>query len=48
VEETAFSFGEGEPDAQAKSIADAFGVPAGVVQEAAGAILSVRVFGKKP
>jgi SAM-dependent methyltransferase len=48
VEETAFSFGGGEPDARAKSIADALDIPPGAVQEAAGAILSVRVFGKKP
>jgi SAM-dependent methyltransferase len=48
VEETSFSITEGNPDAQAKSIADEFDVPAEVVQETAGAIASVRVFGIKP
>ncbi len=48
VEETSFSIGQEEPDAQAKSIADAFDVPAAAVREAAGAIVSVRVFGEKP
>lgn len=48
VEETSFSIGEEGPDAQAESIAGAFDVPADAVREAAGAVLSVRVFGRKP
>jgi SAM-dependent methyltransferase len=48
VQESTFPVGEGDADAQARSIADAFDVPAGVAREAAGAILSVRVFGEKP
>lgn len=48
VEETSFSIGEAEPNAQANSIAEAFNIPADAVREAAGAIVSVRVFGEKP
>jgi SAM-dependent methyltransferase len=48
VEEIPFFLGEEEPDAQAKSIAEAFNVPADAVRDAAGAVVSVCVSGKKP
>jgi SAM-dependent methyltransferase len=48
VEETAFSIAEGETDARAKSIADAFDIPIDTVREAAGAVVSIRVSGEKP
>jgi len=48
VQETAFSIDERESDVDAKSVADAFNIPIDVVREAAGAIVSIRVFGVKP
>jgi SAM-dependent methyltransferase len=48
AEETSFSIGEGSTDTQEMSIADALHVPVDDVRDAAGTILSVRVFGRKP
>lgn len=47
-EENSFSFGEDETESYAKSVAEAFNIPIDVVRDAAGAIVSIRVSGKKP
>ena len=47
-QETPFSLGEEDLDAHGKEVADAFAIPIDTVREAAGAILSIRVSGKKP
>jgi len=47
VQESRFEVAEMEMDAYARSIAGAFNVPLEAVREAAGAILSIRVFGVK-
>ncbi len=48
VEESRFDVAANETDAYARGIAESFNVPLEAVREAAGAILSVRVFGAKP
>lgn len=48
VEETRFGVAETESDAEAERIARNFGVSLEAVREAAGAVLSVRVFGRRP
>jgi SAM-dependent methyltransferase len=47
-EETSFPIGEGDADSIAKSAAEAFDLPIEVARDAAGAIASIRVSGKKP
>lgn len=48
VEESRFDVAVNETDAYAGGIAESFNVPLEAVREAAGAILSIRVFGIKP
>lgn len=48
VHENAFSLGEGDLDADAESVADAFRIPVDTVRDAAGAISSIRVSGERP
>lgn len=48
VEESRFQVGEGGTDDYAESISRNLDVPLESVREAAGAVLSVRVFGRKP
>ena len=48
VEESRYDVAVNEADAYVRGIAESFNVPLETVQEAAGAILSIRVFGVKP
>ncbi len=48
VEESRFDVAVNEKDTYARGIAESFNVPLEAVREAAGAILSVRIFGAKP
>ena len=47
-QETPFSLGEEDLEAHGKSVAESLTIPPDAVREAAGAILSVHVFGRKP
>jgi hypothetical protein len=48
VREDRFEFPVDEADPYARSVAKGFGVPPEAVREAAGAVSSVCVFGRKP
>ena len=48
VQKSRFEIPETEIDAYARSIAGNFNVPPEAVREAAGSVLSVQVFGRKP